>query len=98
MSKDIEFEIGLTVFKGDWEGAKWTISGFPKQKHTVIDFNGAYEFEELIQAKIPCKGISFDSEYSQFFAYAKSKQGAIAFAKRIEKYFAKVRDMLNVEL
>jgi hypothetical protein len=98
MSRDINFDIGLTVYKGDWDGAKWTITGLAKPKYTVIEFDGAYEFEELIQAKIPCKGIEFDSEYCQFFAYAKTKQSALAFVKRIEKHFAKVRNLLNVKL
>jgi len=98
MSRDINFDIGLTVYKGDWDGAKWTITGFPKKELTIVEFDGAYELEELIQAKIPCKGIQFDSEYSQFFAYAKTKQSAIAFVKRIEKHFAKVRNLLNVKL
>ena len=95
MSKDTNFDIGLKVYKGDWDGAKWTITGFPKQELTIVEFDGAYEFEELIQAKIHCKGIEFDSEYCQFFAYAKTKQSAVAFAKRIEKYFEKVRSSLN---
>jgi hypothetical protein len=98
MSKDINFDIGLTIYKGDWEGAKWTITGFPRQKLTIVEFDGAYEFEELVQAKIPCKSIEFDSEYCQFFAYAKTKQSAVAFVKRIEKHFEKVRELLNKEL
>ena len=98
MSRDINFDIGLQVYKGDWDGSKWTITGFPKKRFTIVEFDGAYEFEELVQAKIPCKGIEFDSEFSQFFAYANTKQSAVALVKRIEKYFAKVRGMLNVEL
>ena len=53
--------------------------------------------EEFIQSKINCKGIDFDSEYSQFFAYAKTKSRALKFVKDIEKYFAKVREMLTAE-
>ena len=94
MNKDINFPVGLTVYKGDWEGSQWTITGNPKQSMTVKQFESAYDFEEFIQQKVACKGIEFDSEFSQFFAYAKTKAGAIAFATRIEKYFEKVRNLL----
>ena len=61
---------------------------------TVKEFDSAYDFEEFVQSKINCKGIEFDSEFCQFFAYAKTKARAIKFANDIDKYFAKVRAML----
>ncbi len=91
---DIKLEIGLTIYKGDYDGAEWTITGNPKQSMTVKQFESAYDFEDFIKEKINCKGIEFDSEYCQFFAYAKTKASAIAFGNRIEKYFEKVRKML----
>lgn len=94
MNKDINFPVGLTVYKGDWDGAQWTITGNPKTSMTVKQFESAYDFEEFIKEKVACKGIEFDSEYCQFFAYAKSKATAIAFATRVEKYFEKIRKML----
>ena len=94
MNKDINFPVGLTVYKGDWDGAQWTITGNPKTSMTVKQFQSAYDFEKFIKEKVACKGIEFDSEYCQFFAYAKSKATALAFATRIEKYFDKVRKML----
>ena len=90
-SNDIKLEIGLTIYKGDWEGAQWTICGNPKQSMTIKEFESAYDFEEFIQKHINCNGIEFDSEFCQFFAYAKTKASAIAFGKRIEKYFEKIR-------
>jgi hypothetical protein len=87
--------MGLEVNKGDWEEAQWTITGFPKKDFTVKEFNSAYDFEEYIQEKVNCNNITFDSEYCQFFAYAKSKQRAIGFAKAIEKYFEKVRKIVG---
>jgi hypothetical protein len=94
-SNDIKLEIGLTIYKGDWEGAQWTICGNPKQSMTIKEFESAYDFEEFIKEHISCKGIEFDSEFCQFFAYAKTKASAIAFGNRIEKYFEKVRKMLD---
>jgi hypothetical protein len=61
---------------------------------TIKEFESAYDFEEFIQEKINCKGIEFDSEFCQFFAYAKTKQSAIKFVNQIEKHFEKVRKML----
>ena len=84
--------IGISVSKGDWDGAKWTITGFPKLSSKLPRFESAYDFEEVVKSKVNCSGIDFDSEFSQFFAYAKTKQRAIGFAKAIEKYFKKVEE------
>lgn len=86
--------IGLSVYKGDWQGAQWTITGNPKSSMTVKEFKSAYDFEEFVQEKINCKGIEFDSEFCQFFAYAKTEKRALEFLNDIEQYFKKVRDLL----
>jgi hypothetical protein len=85
--------IGLKVFD-DGDGS-FIITGNPKSSETIIEFESAYEFEELIQEKVNCKGIDFDSEFCQFFAYAKTKASALAFVNRIEKHFDKVKKMLK---
>ena len=90
----LKLELGLEVYKGDWEGAEWTVTGNPRREMTVKEFDSAYEFEEFVQEKVNCKGVSFDSEYCQFFAYAKTKARAIKFANDIDKHFAKFRAML----
>jgi hypothetical protein len=95
MQNEIKLNVGLIIYKGDWEGAEWTITGNPKKEMTIKEFDSGYDFEDFIQDKINCKGIEFDSELSQFFAYAKTKQNAVAFGKRIDKYFEKVRKMLE---
>ena len=92
-----ESPVGISVWKGDWEDAEWTITGFPNKEFTVKDFDSAYDFEEFIQKKIKCNDITFDSEYCQFFAYAKTKSRAISFVKAIDKYFIKVKKMLSAE-
>jgi hypothetical protein len=83
--------IGLEVSKGDWDDSEWTVTGNARKELTIKEFDSAYEFEEFIQEKINCKGITFDSESCQFFAYAKTKARAVKFAKDIDKYFEKVR-------
>ncbi len=88
--------IGLAVEKFDWD-KDFTITGNANKSMTVKEFDSAYDFEEFIQAKIDCKGISFDSEYCQFFAYAKNKNRAMEFIKAIEDYFTTVREMLTAK-
>lgn len=86
--------IGLEVYKGDWSGAQWTITGNAKRELTVKEFESAYDFEEFVQEKIDCEGIEFDSEFCQFFAYAETEERAIRFLNEIEQHFKKVRDLL----
>jgi len=87
--------IGLGVYKGDWAGAQWTISGYPKKDMTVRGFESAYDFEELVKKKVDCKDIEFDSESCEFFAYAETEERAIRFLNEIEQHFKKVRDLLE---
>jgi hypothetical protein len=89
----LKLELGLEVYR--LEGYKeWTISGNAKRAMTVKEFDSAYDFEDFVKEKINCKGIDFDSEYCEFFAYAKTKARAIKFANDIDAYFAKVREIL----
>lgn len=87
--------IGIEVSKNDWDGASYpyTITGNPSSEHTVKEFDSAYDFEEWVRNNVACKTITFDSEFCQFFAYAKNKRDAVAFAKRIEKLCKKVQEM-----
>jgi hypothetical protein len=90
--------MGLEVSKGDWEEAQWTITGNASMKYTVRPFDSAYDFEEFIKPKVNCKGIEFDSEFCQFFAYAKTEKRAIKFLKEIEEYFERLRAMAGITL
>ena len=86
--------IGLDVSKYDYQEG-YTISGNVNSEHTIKEFECAYDFESWVKKKVVCKSIKFDSEYCQFFAYAKTKRDAIAFVKRIEKLCEKVQEMFN---
>lgn len=85
--------IGLTIYNNS-EDDIYTITGTIPQDVTIRRMESAYDLEELIKKKIQHVGIEFDSEHSQFFAYAKNKDLAIQFVKNCEDYFKKVRDML----
>jgi len=84
--------IGLEIYQ-DENG--YTITGNVSRKHTIREMDSAYDFEELVKSKVQHVGIDFDSEYSQFFAYAKTENLALAFVHNCENYFAKVKEMLN---
>ena len=89
--------IGLEVYKNDWiDGVGYTISGNVSSEHTVKKFDSAYDFERWVRKNISCKTIEFDSEFCQFYAYAKSRRDAMAFAKRIEKLCKKVQEMFKI--
>ena len=96
MTKEIQkSEIGLVVVKYDFMDGEYTITGYPNREKTIKEFDSAYDFEDYIKNKVNCKGISFDSESCQFFAYAKSEARALSFLKAIEKQFQKIREVLD---
>ena len=76
--------LGLGIYKDDYG---FTITGNPKKSSTGLQFDSAYDFEEYVQKKVWCEGIDFDSEYSQFFAYAKTEKRAKSFVEDLEKWF-----------
>lgn len=84
--------IGLRVF--DDGGGIFTITGNPKSSETIVEFDSAYDFEEFVEKHINCKDIEFDSEFCQFFCYAKTKARALKFVSDIEKHFDKVKKLL----
>ncbi len=96
MNQETKSPRGLSVSKGDWKGAQWTITGLVKKSVTVIEFDSTYDFEEFVQNKIDSEGIEFDSESGQFFAYADTEERAIKFLNDIEAYFNQVRGLLTI--
>ena len=79
--------LGLAIYKDD---TGYTITGNPKKSSTGLDFDSAYDFEEYIQKKVQCEGISFDSETCQFFAYAKTEARGKEFIEDLEQWFKKI--------
>ena len=72
-----------------------TITGNAKRSETIVEFESAYDFEEFVQKHIDCTDISFDSEFCQFFAYAKTEERAMKLIQDIEQHFEKVKKMLD---
>jgi len=83
--------LGISLYV-DTDGI--TITGNAKRSETIVEFDSAYDFEEFVQKHINCEGISFDSEFCQFFAYAKEEERAMQFIKDIENHFEKVKNLL----
>jgi hypothetical protein len=62
-SQEIRTAFGLLIYKGDYEGAQWSITGFPKDEQLARHFESAYDFEDCIKRNVNCSGIEFDSEF-----------------------------------
>ncbi len=93
--QDIKYPIGLTIFKLEEDKEEYTITGSITEKYRFRDFDGAYDFEEYIQKHIDCSGIDFDSEYCQFFAYAKTLDRAKTFVEDITAWVIKVKELVS---
>jgi hypothetical protein len=93
--KDINYPIGLTIFKLDEDKEEYTITGNLAKEYRFREFDGAYDLEEYIQKHIDCSGIDFDSEYCQFFAYTKTIERAKQFVDDITTWVNKVRELVN---
>lgn len=95
MKKIYQSPIGLTVYyREENDKTPYTITGNVSRKDTIREMESAYDFEELVKNKVQHVGIVFDSEYSQFWAYAKTENLAVNFVKNCENYLAKVKEML----
>lgn len=92
--QDIVYPFGLTVFQLE-EGSDFTITGNPVEKYRIREFDSAYDFEEYVRKHVDCKGIEFDSEYCQFFAYAKTQHRAKRFAEEIIAWFETVKKLVD---
>jgi hypothetical protein len=92
--QDIKYPIGFTVFQLKGE-SNYTITGNLAKEYRFRDFDGAYDFEEYIQKHIDCSGIDFDSEYSQFFAYAETEERAKRFVEDIIAWVEKIKKLID---
>jgi hypothetical protein len=80
---------GLSISKGDWDGAQWTMCGYPSEGN----YRSAYDFEDAVKRNVNCKGIDFDSESCCFYAYAKTQKRLEKFLKDITYHYEKAKQM-----
>jgi len=93
--QDINYPIGFTIFKLEEEKEEYTITGNITKEYRFRDFDSAYDLEEWIQKHIDCSGISFDSEFCQFWAYTKTLDRAKQFVDDITACVAKVKELVS---
>lgn len=93
MKNSINSPIGLSIWKGDWDGAQWTLTGYPKASVIGYDYNSAYEFEASVKKNFNISGLEFDSESCQFYVYAKTKLRLMSLLRQIEKHYEAAKSM-----
>jgi hypothetical protein len=93
--EDIKYEIGFEIFKLEESIEEYTITGYPAKQYRFRDFGSAYDLEEYIRKHIDCSGITFDSEYCQFFAYTKTLDRAKQFVEDITAWIVKVKELVS---
>lgn len=90
--KNYPVGFSITKFEGD---KHYTITGSIVKEYRFKDFDGNYEVEDYLQSKLDCSDIDFDSEYSQFFAYAKTEERAVKFANDVQSWFDNLKKLIN---
>jgi len=93
--QDIDYPVGFTIFKLEENKEEYTVTGTIAKEYRFRDFDSAYDIEEYIKKHIDCSGISFDSEYCQFFAYTKTLDRAKQFVDDITAWVTKVKELVN---
>ena len=93
--QDINYPVGFTIFKLDEDREEYTVTGYLAKEYRFKDFDSAYDLEEYIQKHIDCSGMNFDSEFCQFYAYAKTLDRAKQFVDDITTWVTKVKELVN---
>ena len=93
--QDINYPVGFTIFKLDEDREEYTVTGYLAKEYRFKDFDSAYDLEEYIQKHIDCSGMNFDSEFCQFYAYAKTLDRAKQFVDDITAWMDKVKELIS---
>jgi hypothetical protein len=86
------FGFEVNKYEGD---RNYTITGNLRREYCFKEYGSNYDVEEHIQEHINCDGISFDSEFSQFFAYADTEERAIQFCEDIQTWFRNIKELIG---
>lgn len=90
--KNYPFGFEINKYEGD---KTYTITGNLKREYCYKKYQSNYDVEEHLQDHIDCKGIEFDSEFCQFFAYAKTEKRAVRFCDDIQAFFNKIKELVD---
>jgi hypothetical protein len=86
----INSHTGFAITKGSWEGAQWTLMGWP-----LPAYQFAYDVEEMLLEKVgKVDGMETDSEFCMLCIYFKNKASAVSYLKKVEKYLDTVKKMV----
>lgn len=88
------YPFGFTVYKYE-DDKDYTITGNLTREYCFKEYSSNYDVEEHLQKHIDCEGIDFDSEFSQFFAYAKTEERATRFCEEIKTFFDKIKELVD---
>ena len=90
--KDYPFGFQVNKYEGDRD---YTITGNLTREYCFKKYSSNYDVEEHIQDHVDCVDIVFDSEYCQFFAYAKTEERALKFCDDIQAFFNKIKELVG---
>ena len=90
--KNYPFGFQVNKYEGDKD---YTITGNLTREYCFKKYSSNYDVEEHIQDHVNCDGIDFDSEYSQFFAYAKTEERAVQFCEDIHTWFNNIKELVG---
>lgn len=89
-----DYPFGFTIYKSEDEN-DYTITGNLTREYCFKKYESNYDVEEHLGKHIDCAGITFDSEFSQFFAYAKTEKRAVKFCDDIQAFFDKIKELVD---
>lgn len=89
-----KYPVGLSIYKWD-DDKQYTITGNIAKEYRFRDFDGNYDVEDYLQSKLDCSGIDFDSEFSQFFAYADTEKKAVEFMEEVQAWFDNLKKLID---
>ena len=85
----------LKPYKGEGD-RHWTVTADLRALETFDNCESNYDVVERLKAnKVLGHKAKEDSEYCQFFVYYPTKWAAEAFIKRLAKYVAKRKELIN---
>lgn len=88
------YPFGFQIYKYE-DDREYTITGNLTKEYCFKRYESNYDVEEHIEEHVDCQGIDFDSEFSQFFAYARTEKRAIKFCDDILAFFNKIKELVD---
>ena len=88
------YPFGFQVYKYE-DDKEFTITGNLKKEYCFKRYESNYDVEEHIKEHVNYQGIDFDTEFCQFFAYAKTEKRAVQFCDDIQAFFNRIKELVD---